>query len=155
LGFGAAANRKGNRPSAIWLRQRTCTASPRKRLNNAAKHSGAQQISIHLGRSGEKILLEIRDDGKGLQQSSSTVASNRSGGMGLNIMKYRASVIGGDLSTESPLPPATPETLTLTRVVIALVRSRRNTFSTAGTVNGIGLLFVATIRLLAVLEKST
>jgi len=70
-------------------------------VNNAAKHSGARQISIHLERSGEGILLQIRDNGKGLAQSSATSSSNRSGGMGLNIMKYRASVIGGDLNISS------------------------------------------------------
>jgi len=68
-------------------------------VNNAGKHSGARRISIHLGRVPEGVLLEVRDDGKGVGQLSASSSSSRSsGGMGLHIMKYRASVIGGELN---------------------------------------------------------
>jgi signal transduction histidine kinase len=70
-------------------------------VNNAAKHSGAGRISIRLGRTKEAILLEISDNGKGLQEPSSLASTNRSGGMGLHIMRYRATVMRGELEITS------------------------------------------------------
>jgi len=71
-------------------------------LNNALKHSGARNISLRLGAAQEGILLEIRDDGRGVNRSEpSHLASSRSGGMGLHIMEYRAGLIGGTLQIES------------------------------------------------------
>jgi hypothetical protein len=57
--------------------------------------------------------------------------------------------------SESPLAPATPETLTLTSDVVPFVRSRRNTFKFAGNRAGIEPLFVVNIRLFAVLVNTT
>ncbi|GEM_PF-2484592 len=61
-------------------------------VNNALKHAKAGSITISLRRQGDNAVLSIADDGRGLPQSAS---SHR--GMGLNIMKYRAGLIGADL----------------------------------------------------------
>jgi PAS domain S-box-containing protein len=64
-------------------------------INNAVKYSGAGAISIHLAGSPAGILLEVRDDGKWLNQKAT-----RRSGMGMHIMDYRAQLIGGKFSCE-------------------------------------------------------
>jgi signal transduction histidine kinase len=62
-------------------------------VNNAVKHSLATEITIRLVRSGGKLQLKISDNGKGLAKTPSS-----SQGIGLQIMKHRTSVIGGELN---------------------------------------------------------
>ncbi len=65
-------------------------------VNNAIRHGEARHITIHLVRTGGQILLEIRDDGKGLP------AREPAGkGLGLRTMKYRAGIIGAQFAVES------------------------------------------------------
>jgi len=59
-------------------------------VNNAIKHSGANSICIRLVASAEKIELEVKDNGMGIEHSN----SGRSG-MGMHIMNYRAGSVGG------------------------------------------------------------
>lgn len=66
-------------------------------VNNAIKHGHARHISIELSKHEGKILLVIRDDGSGFQPGH--VESDS--GMGLQIMRYRANVIGASLGIES------------------------------------------------------
>lgn len=61
-------------------------------ITNAIKHSGCSQIIVRLFESNEDIFLETEDDGNGLDSER-----KNSNGRGLNIMKYRASLIGGCL----------------------------------------------------------
>ena len=56
---------------------------------------------------------------------------------------------------ESPLPPPVPARLMLTRVVVLLAQSRRYTFRPGMVRTGIGAPLPITIRLFAVLAKST
>lgn len=63
-------------------------------VNNAMKHSKAQSITIGLSRMRGVVELMVTDDGRGLPKG-------RSNGMGLHVMKHRASVIGADLSIDS------------------------------------------------------
>jgi signal transduction histidine kinase len=60
-------------------------------INNAIKHGKARQISVSLGGRGRSAVLRIADNGTGISKKS---ASSR--GMGLNIMKYRARLSGGE-----------------------------------------------------------
>ena len=64
-------------------------------INNAMKHGKAQQITISLGGIGRTLTLRIADNGSGIAKSSGT-----SRGMGLNIMRYRARLAGGELRVE-------------------------------------------------------
>jgi PAS domain S-box-containing protein len=59
---------------------------------NAVKHADAGRISIRLGRSSGQLRLVVSDDGKGID---GVELGNR--GMGLEIMAYRARVIGAQL----------------------------------------------------------
>jgi len=65
-------------------------------LGNAVSHSKAKNIGVGLYMDLESVAIEVRDDGIGLGDS----VANGSG-MGLRIMKYRASVIGGELRIRS------------------------------------------------------
>jgi PAS domain S-box-containing protein len=64
-------------------------------VNNAVKHSGAQTITIELHLVKDSIQLRIRDDGKGIP------AIRPKSGIGLQIMQYRASMIGAGFTIES------------------------------------------------------
>jgi len=70
-------------------------------INNAVKHGKAKRISISLKPSGEKIVLTITDDGIGFSPET-----KKSGGMGMHIMKYRASVVGATLDVKSGIDGA-------------------------------------------------
>src|SRR5262249_50023984 len=55
-------------------------------LTNAARHSGADRVTVLLEASGDKVGLSIRDNGRGL----SNTGSEASRGMGLIGMRARA-----------------------------------------------------------------
>jgi len=61
---------------------------------NAIKHSQASQVIIGLIRTRDAIELSVKDNGIGIQNSSDR-------GLGLRIMNYRASRIGGVLTVDS------------------------------------------------------
>ena len=71
-------------------------------VNNAIKHAGASHITIRLQQEEETLVLEVADDGRGLE-----AASRHSRGMGLRIMRYRASMIGGSLEYLPNTPSGT------------------------------------------------
>ena len=62
-------------------------------VSNAIKHGRARKIEVELVEEKGKLVLSIRDDGRGLQASPP-----QGRGMGLRIMKYRAETLGGSLS---------------------------------------------------------
>ncbi len=63
-------------------------------LNNAIAHAHAQQITVALKMDRESIQVVVTDDGTG-------IITKNSNGMGLRIIKYRASVVGGELKIQS------------------------------------------------------
>lgn len=65
-------------------------------VNNALKHGRAKKINIALRQQHEGVELSVENNGHPLPVSHS---SNR--GMGLNVMRYRAEMIGATLSIES------------------------------------------------------
>jgi signal transduction histidine kinase len=58
-------------------------------IRNAARHSGAKEIHLTLTASDKRLTLTIEDDGRGIMPTAQT-----RGGMGMKIMRYRASIIG-------------------------------------------------------------
>ena len=58
-------------------------------LANAVKHASATRISITLKVSDTKLVLTVSDNGVGIDSTRST------GGIGLQIMRYRARLLGG------------------------------------------------------------
>ncbi len=61
-------------------------------VNNAVKHSRAKTISIGIGAVEDEVTLTVNDDGIGFPNKL-----ERSHGMGLHIMNYRARMIGASL----------------------------------------------------------
>jgi signal transduction histidine kinase len=61
-------------------------------VNNAAKHARAKSIVIAIESSGDDITLRVSDNGVGLN-----LTGKQAGGMGMNIMRYRARRIGASL----------------------------------------------------------
>ena len=64
-------------------------------IRNAARHSGAAAIELQLAIEPERLVVAVEDDGIGMPQHAET-----RGGMGLKIMRYRASIIGALLDIE-------------------------------------------------------
>jgi signal transduction histidine kinase len=60
-------------------------------INNATRHGTARNIFLSLDATGRSIRLRVVDDGAGFSESQSQ-------GMGLDIMRYRARLIGGKLT---------------------------------------------------------
>lgn len=65
-------------------------------ITNAVKHSRAKTITIHLDHSAEGLLLAVKDTGRGL-----TGKKSHTGGLGLDIMRYRAGLMGATLWIDS------------------------------------------------------
>ena len=61
-------------------------------LSNAVKHGRAKTVTIRFRKEGNLSVLSVKDNGVGF---AGTVS--RSNGIGLNIMNYRASMIGASL----------------------------------------------------------
>jgi len=62
-------------------------------VRNAVKHARAKSITIGLATDERRLRLWVRDDGRGLPAES-----GRTDGMGLRIMRYRATLIGCTLA---------------------------------------------------------
>jgi signal transduction histidine kinase len=62
-------------------------------VNNAVKHAAPTEIEIALTHDDDGLLLEITDDGPGID----LVMLQQSSGLGLRTMQYRATLIGARL----------------------------------------------------------
>lgn len=67
-------------------------------VTNAVKHASAHAIVIRLQIDPDATILQVIDDGSGLQ-----APIGAAGGIGLRIMRYRATSVGGTLTVE-PAP---------------------------------------------------
>ena len=66
-------------------------------LTNSIKHGKASDIQIVLKDSMDRIVLEISDNGIGFDPEGLTGDSLDGDGQGLRIMRYRTSILGGEL----------------------------------------------------------
>jgi nitrate/nitrite-specific signal transduction histidine kinase len=76
---------------------------------NAVKHAQAQKVGISLTANGG-LVLSVQDDGVGMPAQ---VEEKR--GLGLRIMRNRATIIGARLTFEPAAPTGTLVTCVLTR----------------------------------------
>jgi signal transduction histidine kinase len=66
-------------------------------INNGVKHGKTKKVEVQLVRSNSGLVqLTVKDWGKGFLKG----VSNNGGGMGLQIMKYRANMIGASLDIQ-------------------------------------------------------
>ena len=73
---------------------------------NSAKYSGGSLIIITLKRNSESLILSIEDNGIGIPNIPEP-DPEKSNGMGLKIMKYRAEIIDGVFSIQDNIPSGT------------------------------------------------
>ena len=79
-------------------------------VNNALKHGGARKVHITLTDRADGLQLSVTNNGRALPP-----ANRASTGMGLNVMRYRAEMIGASLSIESEKRKGVRVTCTLRR----------------------------------------
>lgn len=61
-------------------------------LTNVVRHAAAKSIDVHLTKRGDDLVLEVSDDGKGLDEDEAA----RSRSLGLMGMRERAQLLGGE-----------------------------------------------------------
>jgi len=64
-------------------------------VNNAARHSGCTQVEIEFDVAQDRLLLRVRDNGRGFDSNGDAVTSGN--GNGLVSMRERALAIGGEI----------------------------------------------------------
>ncbi|MEZ2293445.1 sensor histidine kinase [Variovorax sp. RCC_210] len=91
-------------------------------MSNALRHSRASRVELRIGVGlgargrGQALVLEVRDNGTGLESATDPRGLQASLGKGLRSMRARAEAIGGELSVAS-LRAATPHGLCVRLVV--------------------------------------
>jgi Signal transduction histidine kinase len=70
-------------------------------MNNIAKHSGANNISLVLEKTNDFLALLIEDNGRGFDGEKKTLKSETFQGFGMVNMKERARLSGGDFAIHS------------------------------------------------------
>ena len=76
----------------------TLLRATQEALANIHKHAQAQNVSVTLSYMGDTVLLDVQDDGVGLNGAK---PSPFGGGFGLQAMRERAAQFGGELLLES------------------------------------------------------
>ena len=76
--------------------------------NNALRHGNPSHIEIRLDSNQDSLVLTVRDNGVGIP-----IESDRRDGVGLRLMRYRASLIGGVLYVGNAEKKGTVVTCTL------------------------------------------
>jgi signal transduction histidine kinase len=61
---------------------------------NVARHANATQVSVRLAREDDGLTLEVRDNGKGINEEQVSADSS----LGILGMRERAILLGGELS---------------------------------------------------------
>jgi signal transduction histidine kinase len=84
-------------------------------LTNVIRHAGATQVSVALKQADGQILLEVRDNGRGISKSE----ISNPGAMGLLGMRERAALLGGQFQIGS-VPRSEG-----TRVIVSIPINRR------------------------------
>jgi two-component system sensor histidine kinase DesK len=76
----------GDLPQPI---EETLAFALREAVTNVVRHSGATTCRAHVHRDGDRVILEVQDDGRG---------SSAREGAGLRGMRERVEVFGGEIS---------------------------------------------------------
>jgi signal transduction histidine kinase len=72
-------------------------------LTNVARHASATRAHISIARAGDRLVVEIRDNGKG--------GADPARGTGLSGMRERVTALGGNMYVISP--PGGPTTISV------------------------------------------
>ena len=81
-------------------------------INNIARHAGCGSVSINIKVSHSRLIVDIRDDGRGFSDVSQQ-SNGGSRGQGLGNMQRRAAQLGGQLTVLSKPDYGTELSLTI------------------------------------------
>jgi len=70
-------------------------------LRNIRRHAAAKTVRIRFRKADDRLLMSIRDDGRGFAAESRGNADAPAEGMGMAAMKFRARLIGADFTVSS------------------------------------------------------
>jgi len=70
-------------------------------LTNVHRHSGSKNAVIRMVREGEKVLLQVRDEGKGIPAEKLSEIQSQGSGVGMCGMRERVRQFEGDLTIQS------------------------------------------------------
>jgi len=70
-------------------------------LSNIAKHAEATQVAVHIANGSDRLLLSVRDDGRGFDLAEAGHSGSAPDHLGLAGMRERARLIGGRLTIVS------------------------------------------------------
>jgi signal transduction histidine kinase len=87
-------------------------------LANVAKHASARRAVVTLSYTDDEVLLDVRDDGRGLARSDASEATVPPGrvdgtGFGLRFMRQRVAAVGGSVALKSGSGEGTTLTVTV------------------------------------------
>ena len=71
-------------------------------LSNAARHSNASTIRIHIDTSEDKIVIDVEDDGKGFNVEQAMESS-----MGIKVIKDRVEILKGNFNVDTAVGQGT------------------------------------------------
>jgi two-component system NarL family sensor kinase len=84
-------------PEAVGVHDELIVGVARELLTNAAKHAEASAVSAKVSRRGSEIVLEVVDDGRGIEPGRREAALS-DGHIGLASAVYRVEAAGGSLA---------------------------------------------------------
>jgi signal transduction histidine kinase len=71
-------------------------------LTNIHRHSGSATAAIHIRQEGERLIVQVRDNGKGISlEKQKTLSESGHGGVGFGGMRERLRQRGGTLEIQS------------------------------------------------------
>jgi two-component system NarL family sensor kinase len=83
-------------PAATGLRDELVMSIARELLTNCAKHAQADTVRVSVGRENGGVLLEVADDGRGID-AAAVAAAPMHGHIGLASLTQRVEAVGGSL----------------------------------------------------------
>jgi len=82
-------------------------------LTNIHRHSGSKSAHIKIARQGANVVLEVRDEGHGIEADKLRAIRAKGTGLGLRGMRERVSQFGGEVRIESQVGVGTTILVTL------------------------------------------
>ena len=73
----------------------------RELLFNVVRHAKAGQVTVACLRDGDKVSVEVADDGRGFDPAAATTRETRKGGFGLFSIRERLACLGGRFEVKS------------------------------------------------------
>jgi signal transduction histidine kinase len=74
-----------------------CFRIVQEALTNITRHARATQVTVHLRRDGDTLMLEVQDDGCGFDLAAMRSRASAGGSLGQLGMQERATLIGGQI----------------------------------------------------------